>query len=327
MAKASYTTQFEIDELWVAGDALGAQVQFNRDGWDVTIRIPASPSDFRMTEMQGFKTLGAFGHSSSPTLDGISRVQTVRVVQVSVAREEPFGAATEDQNAELVSAFFKEAQAVARSVASEFVQWVRVRREQTWLGMSHAEPQIVGLRAIYDQTEGRALRRTEGDPVVLRPLPIENAVDAGLVEDLAALLGDGRPEIPIADSLIADARYLVLIRPPNPQLAVLLAAVGLEVAVKSTLRSKVDTTKLALLDYILANPRDVSQQAQALFGRTMDTAIGRSLETDNKPLFKRVGKLFEWRNKVAHTGSQVPFEEAKDLAEAAREVLAWLSSP
>jgi hypothetical protein len=116
------------------------------------------------------------------------------------------------------------------------------------------------------------------------------------------------------------------IRPPNPEQAVLLAAVGLEVAVKLALRAKVDDARRDLLDYILDHPRDVSQQAVALFDATMDVAINRSLKTEDKPLFKRVDRLFQQRNAVAHGGVRVPPSDALDSTRAAQEALVWLAS-
>lgn len=325
MSKSVYTTHFELDELWVRGDALGLSAEFTRDGFEVTVRLPASESDFRIEEVSGFQGRGAFGHSASGARGEADHVQTVRVIEISVARETAENS-EEGQRADVVLAFLLPAQALARSIATEFVQWMRVRLGQTWLGMSHSEPATVGLRTLYDVTDGVPIRRIIGDPVELRELSVEQAVDPELVADLGALLSDGHPAVPLSDALIADARHLMRLSPSNPQQAVLLAAVGLEVAVKATLRSKTDAVKLPLLDYILSNPRDVSQQAHALFDTTMSTAIDRSLKSDNRPLFIRVGKLFEWRNKVAHTGSPVPPEVAKDLAEAAYETLGWLSS-
>jgi hypothetical protein len=326
MSRTSYTTQFEIDELWVAGDALGLCVEFCREGFAVTVRLPASRVDFRMREISPFNALGAFGHSSSGASHGPHHVQTVRVIQISVAQEVNLGATDDEAHEPDLVGFIDSAKTLARSVAGEFVQWMRVRRGQTWLGMSHSEPPIVGERTLHDDTSGQILSHADSDPVLVRPLPINKALDPALVLDLAGLLGDGHPEVPLADALIADAHYLIGIRPPNPQQALLLAAIGLEVAVKLVLRAKTTDAKRPLVDYILTSPRDVSQQALALFDGTMTVAIGRSLKREDRPLFNRVGKLFEHRNAVAHSGANVPFDEASNLIAAASEALAWLSA-
>jgi len=326
MPRNRFTTHFELDELWVAADMLGQTAQFVRAGFDVTVRLPASNAQFPLGHSSSLAARGSFGYSKSSTPEGDDLVQSVQVIQISLERDTSFGAETAPERPDEVVEFVKQATLLARTIASEFVQWARVRRGQTWLGMSHAEPPMVGIRTLHDETAGQDIRVRVSDGIVLRPMPLDKAVDGALIADLPTLLGDGHPEVPIADALVADANYLMGVRPPNPEQAVLLAAIGLEVAAKSVLRAKIDADRRDLLDYILDNPRDISQQAAALFAATMKVAINRSLQADNKPLFVRIEKLFQRRNAVAHRGARVSIDEAHDLARAAREALVWLSS-
>lgn len=326
VARNSFTTHFELEELWVTGDALGQRAEFTRDGFDVVLRLPASNDEFANAHVSSPGGRGSFGYSASSKADGADSVQTVRVIQLTLERDTDFGATTAVERMDDVRDFITRATSLARTIAREFVQWARVRRGQNWLGMSHHEPPIVGIRALHDETAGQDIRIGFSDGVVLRPLPRDKAIDPLLVSELPVLLSDAHPSIPVADALIADASYLMGIRPPNPEQAVLLAAVGLEVAVKLALRAKVDDARRDLLDYILDHPRDVSQQAVALFDATMDVAINRSLKTEDKPLFKRVDRLFQQRNAVAHGGVRVPPSDALDSTRAAQEALVWLAS-
>jgi hypothetical protein len=325
MARIRFDAQFDVGELWVAGSVLGSSIAFSRDGFDVQIRLPMTRNDFRMNEMTGFRPGGALGGRSSGTPGTAQHVQTVRVIQVSVSHETAFGAADEAGSSAAVRDYAANARRIATDVATDFVQWARIRRGQSWLGMSHAEPPRVGLLTLTDETASQVLAYGGSEGIVVQPFPISKAVDGALLQDLPTMLGDGHPELPLPDSLVADAAYLIGIRPPNEQQAVLLAAVGLEVAVKAALRRKADPAKLELLDYILTNPRDVAQQALALFDGTMKVAIARSLKDDDRPLFNRLRLLFEKRNAVAHRGEAVSLDEAKDLVAAATQALTWLS--
>jgi hypothetical protein len=125
--------------------------------------------------------------------------------------------------------------------------------------------------------------------------------------------------------LLADALHHANANPPEFRRAVLLAAIALETKVKVRLRDLAKPANLPLLDFILANPRDVSVSAAVLFDRVLQCAAGRSLRIENKALFKRLERLFEVRNKLAHRGIKPSDVEAKDGVFAAREVFAWLT--
>jgi hypothetical protein len=104
-----------------------------------------------------------------------------------------------------------------------------------------------------------------------------------------------------------------------------LAAIATEVKVKEPLVRLASTEQRPVLDLVLENPRDWSVAAIALFDKALDAVAGRSLRTEDKPLYTAVKTLFEHRNRVAHRGD-ITLEQSlvRDDINAAIKVAGWL---
>ena len=132
-------------------------------------------------------------------------------------------------------------------------------------------------------------------------------LDQAELDSFIPLLNDYRPELPVGESLLADALYFLASDPPDPQRAVITAAIGCEVKVKQTIRSKAPAVLIKLIDLILDSPRDWSLAAIALFDRGAEAGLRLILGRTIGELFKRVALLFEVRNKIAHKGERPEF--------------------
>jgi hypothetical protein len=327
---------FHLDGLWVAGESLGRSATFDRDGFRVQIDFPADRDAFGLRAGHGFP-IRAFGSNSSGT--GSALVQAVDVIRISVAgeadlRRADFAAPGETSSPEVMNRardFHTKTLDIALSTVIDLVNWLRIEKGQVWLGLGTDQPQVVGLTSYYD-ADGQPLPAAFGGGVTLYPLDPARAVDMRFLSRLVGLLGDERPTIEVEDQLLADAQQQIPSRPsdilrsqrPLVQHAVLLAAVATEVKVKRTLRRVASSDKLALIDNILENPREVSVAAVNLFHTTMNATIGRSLKQDDLSLFKAISRLFEVRNGVAHRGEQPSAEEARTLVSAAVRACRWL---
>jgi hypothetical protein len=327
---------FHLDGIWVAGESLGRSATFARDGFRVQIDLPDDRNAFGLKRGPGVP-FGAFGsHGSGPES---ARVQEVAAIRISVAGEADlcradFAAPGEQSSPEAMKRardFHTKTLDIAQSTVIDLVSWLRIEKDQVWLGLGANRPQLVGQTSYYDG-DGQLLPVGFDEGVIIYPLDPAHAVDGPFLSRLVGLLGDGRPTVEVEDQLLADARQMIPSRPtdirrsrrPLVQHAVLLAAVASEVKIKRTLRRVTSADKLALIDNILDNPREVSVAAVNLFHTTMNATIGRSLKKDDPNLFAAITRLFEVRNRVAHRGEQPSLEEARNLVAAAIGACKWL---
>jgi hypothetical protein len=68
--------------------------------------------------------------------------------------------------------------------------------------------------------------------------------------------------------------------------------------VKQVLHDLVRLEAAGLLDTLLESPRDFSLAAVALFDRPMAAVAGQSLRKADRPLWKKVDRLFTIRNAI-----------------------------
>jgi hypothetical protein len=120
----------------------------------------------------------------------------------------------------------------------------------------------------------------------------------------------------------------------DPQTAVLLAAIACESHAKSTFQVILDRRSDGLLGDVLFGKIPPSTFSSAdLYHRVAIAMVGHSLKDAQPTTYKGLVKLFELRNKVAHTGRFPPETSAAEslkLAQtsvrAARKAVAWLRS-
>ena len=73
------------------------------------------------------------------------------------------------------------------------------------------------------------------------------SIDSTRARSLPSLLSDGRPNLPVAETLLADALYFIQLNPSDCQRAVLIAAIACEVKVKDILRKKTPPDRMSLI--------------------------------------------------------------------------------
>ncbi len=301
-------------------DGLGQAIEFERDGWHVRVDLPKERTDWFLDKDKTNYPSGPFASASTA-----SEVVPIIAVRVSVSREAPFGANDMDSQSaqDGLTAYDTDALAFAESVVSDLVGWARIQKGQAWLGMSHARPVPVGPRFTFDEDADEQIVYGTGQ-VVFEDREPKIAISTDDFKRFAPLLGDGRPDMPLGDVLIADGRHLLTLEKPNPSQAVLLAAIGSEVKVKAALRAKADAAQRPFVELILSKPREVTVQAISLFDQVMTLVNGRSLKSDNNALFVSLGRLFELRNAVAHKGELVTAAQAGPAVSAAVDAASWL---
>ena len=136
--------------------------------------------------------------------------------------------------------------------------------------------------------------------VVEREVPL-NAERLAALRDLVE--SNASPEL--GDVLLADARFVAdTAEPPDPSRALLIVAVACEVKIKSFLRASANRDQAPLLELLLSHPRDWSLAAAALFDKPLKIVAGRSLKDEPGDLWKRIDKLFQRRNALAHRGKR-----------------------
>ncbi len=67
------------------------------------------------------------------------------------------------------------------------------------------------------------------------------------------------------------------------------------------------------------------QSASELFGHISQAILGRNLRADDQPLFRKVEKIFQLRNRMAHRGAEPTQADVAPLVVDAYRVFEWLS--
>lgn len=198
---------------------------------------------------------------------------------------------------------------------------LRALKQQAWLGLSVDRPRMVGY-GLYDPTTGDRL------PVGLTQhgtstMPSkQSAVSRADLENAVAEVTAGA-EPPLAETILADARYLAWHQEPaHPSQAILMAAIACEIKAKADIRARCKPEQNQLIRYLLDERRATG--ARPLFHEIPRRSQGRSLLESNKQLYDRIHRLFERRNEIAHSGVVPSADEAGDLVRGARDAFRWL---
>jgi hypothetical protein len=213
---------------------------------------------------------------------------------------------------------------LAREAVDRLTAWARILHDQAWLGLSSEHPPQIWVQELLDAETGEPISGTVRELVGIRLLSEEDALDEGAMESIIDRTRRRDP-IPIAEALLRDAEYLAWhIHPSDFVRAVLLAAIACEAKIKGTLRKLAPTGTRDLVDLVIDNPREVTLQAASLFDRSTRATVGRSLKDEQPALYKRITRLFELRNGIAHREEFPDETEAGDVVRAAREAFGWL---
>ena len=315
MAKRRAEFYFAVRGLLVRPELLETKLEFCRDKFRVEILFPGQRT-YWGREIPG--PVHVF-YKKETHEQGFA----VESIKATVYGEGPRGEDTEGSIKHL-----KESFQIAEASVAELIEWARIHG-QPWLGL-HGQPmRRVGHHLLGDDSVDIADYGFNEDvlPEIKERMPeyeIEASLDAAITSSLAGRLGKTSAPLPIAETLLADALYFTGLAPPDYQRAVLIAAIACEVKVKETLRRKVQSDRRPLIDLILENPRDWSVAAVALFDKGMDAALGRSLKSDNREMYKDINRLFEVRNRIAHRGKKPEENEARRVVLAAKKVFRWL---
>jgi len=213
----------------------------------------------------------------------------------------PIGGPHEDVDLDEAHRVYDEAEPIAIELTRRYIQHVRVRFRQSWLGSSAWTPSGVWNTEMRDASGHRlAVSYSRMGTVVL-----QFCEDALTIADQQEAISNASRGIdpPLAESLLADARFVNWpTGNSDRRQGVLLAAIACEVKIKQRLRELAHSEQQGLLALILDNPRDVTIAVSSLLDTTLDAVCGRSLRRDDKNLYKAAVSLFEDRNTVAHRG-------------------------
>jgi hypothetical protein len=221
----------------------------------------------------------------------------------------------------------RQAGEAARAAVHSFIENVRAQARQYWLGIRGTESVQVGDTELLDiRAERRLPLGIHVTAHVIRTGVGHLALSAtGLQEVESAVAAGTSPDL--ARELLLDAAYFLDDdRPTDRQRAVLSAAIACEVRVKDVLRAAASNDREArLVDLLLASPRQYTLALVDLFDRPMGILTGHSVrEEDDGELFRRVRKLIETRNAIAHRG-EIPSEDtATECVRAAFDAFKWL---
>ena len=104
----------------------------------------------------------------------------------------------------------------------------------------------------------------------------------------------------------------------------LLTAVSCEIKIKDALLFLAKSDQRPLVEWLLESPRDFSVAAVALFDNGLKSICGRSLREDDRFLFKCIQRLFEARNRVAHRGAEISYNDVAIHVNMANAAFAYL---
>lgn len=199
-----------------------------------------------------------------------------------------------------------------------------LRAAKPSIGLVGQPPEFVSF-AVRDLPDGRWGSYNHWPPSrpwYIYPTATEETVVRALQRDLT-----------LVERLLAQATYWAAHAAGNdPYTAVLLAAIACESHAKSVFAESLAARgEQALSALLLARSDLVAPRAADLYSEVALSIVGKSLKVDDRSAYNRLQKLFELRNKVAHTGSfgvrsprADPNSEALQAVVSARRAVAWL---
>jgi hypothetical protein len=324
MARLRAVIQFEIAGLLVRRAALGWRQRITRDRYSVEVRLPTADDEYPL----GPETYATREDVWGPFADLVTDVSNpdvqIRRIRIDVSFDsdlsiDPWNDEDGSKPVNEAIAEMQAAEHVARDVAAELLGWARVARPQPWLGPSGYQPESTGLQSLLDDDAGQ--RFPVGHSGMTITMPSE---DAPLeVSELSDILGQVEEAAlpPDPEVFLRDAQYFAWhAETKHPTRAVLLAAIACELKIKTTMREKVETSRLPLVDAVVRSQRPIV----GLLDGPLLGALGVSLKADDKDLYEKIDRLFQLRNGVAHRGEPVASDDANGAIAAAQVLFRWL---
>jgi hypothetical protein len=315
---------FRVDSAWFSTDLLGRRYAFRRRDYDAAIEVPGDGTafgDLLHSALKGFLLPSDTGRAP----EGVKAVSALRIslVQSVELSSDRF------ESSRQLADFWRDGQPVAHAILRQFVDWIRVRCGQAWVGIFGQRYEMLIIGDKLGKAQGRVFDDESGQqfPVMISmgfgyirtPPGGQVPVSSSDAEFLVRMLAESI-EAPTPEMLLADALHHASVVDPQPQRAVLLAAIACETKIKSVLQNRVSPEKAGLAELLVARPRS----AAALFSEILKAAVGPSLKASRPDLARRIECLFQVRNRVAHSGEVPTLHEADAAVSAAREVFEWL---
>jgi hypothetical protein len=335
------TFHFELRRLCIARELLGTAHDLERQGRRVRITFPETERPGKDSSPEIDPAI--FPNSEPlPLIEGAGDVYTsgtvmhsddfavVDAVRVQVIFDGPASAASYEDPGEsdahtLASQTSWGAMEEAQSVVEALITWLRVVPGQFWLGLSGESPWPAGRSRLEDMDAGRRLPYSfSGRRRVIQRIADEAILNSQSLGPILKRVEVGE-EPSLASSCLADAWFLNSHSSDAPRV-VLTAAIACELRVKQALRDLAKPDAADLVDVLLENPRDHSMAAATLFHKPMAAVAGVSLREADRELWKRVSRVFEIRNDIAHRGYTPTAEEALESLQTATQAFRWLNT-
>ncbi len=326
MARLCADFLFEVRELWVHRDLLGAVFTIELEGFDCELSLPRDGTSFDHRLGEEDRGL-AFGSSSKGTPKDPQIQLTVRLVRVRLCSNADVSAADfnppQPDASDRGFAFLERADSVAKRLVGELLDWARVRG-QPQLGLHGEAPKMAGAQLLLDADRNESLPLSwPGIRSYMYAIGSDVPFDPPSFEETLRRIAQREP-LPTAETLLADALHLIREPSPDPDRAVLTAAIAAEVKIKQVLRDSAAPATRPMVEVLLNNPRDFSVAAAGLFDQALKAVAGHSLRDSDRELWKRITKLYERRNAIAHRGERLNRQEAGDSVAAAKAAFDWL---
>ena len=324
MSRVEVRVRYFAHDVWVLPELLGLAIDLSRDHADVRISLPERPTDFQPSpgakEVEPTPALYQANTFADPT--GPAVAVAVRLFCISVT----YDADVPDRQPDPApDSFFHGLEEtairgleIAQRTAHDFLRWLRVSCQQEWLGISEEAPAQYGRAGILNADTGEPLMGL-GPTVEATWRSAKLALTESDWSAIARAVS-AQEQPPVAESLLADARHMLLgSEVQDAQRAVLVSAMACEIKAKRTVRSLATPDQYELLELVVKR-----MSAPDLVDKPL-TALGRStLRSDDSELSTALQQLNALRNGIAHAGIAVTHEEAQAKLRTAERLFEWL---
>lgn len=325
----------EVSGIIVDPSILGRSISVGRDDVRYRIDLPSTAGEFTFHSLPQAMLDPPDPRDYVPraavvaATDSLAEVRVVQVVanapsMLSIERLK----SSEPGQKELHDGLLHNLREAVLDLAEELSARLNLDVGQVWIAPRGDFPRIVNMVELIDLDVKQSFRVLIGSGGVLRVVGEETVLNEESVRRLEAALQGGPP---MADELmLVEARHLVEgTFPVAAERSVLLAAIALELRIKRGLSFLADTSeRVAALDLLMNNFRDWSMSVHGLFMKALPVfALGgpEGLGEAHRNLGKRVQRLFESRNTLAHAGAVIPREEATTHVQTASEAFDFIA--